>query len=114
MTITRRTAAIGAGLAALAALAAGGIGHLLGRWYPPTPYDDLLHQIVDREPAAALGRAALVSMPATLPALAAQLLGEQAPALLVPPVPVLDLGESPQFGCFHGANFYHVDGHATC
>src|SRR4029077_312256 len=44
---------------------------------------------------------------------AAQLAGQQDPALLVPPVPVLDLGESSESGCFHGATFYHVPGDGT-
>jgi hypothetical protein len=50
---------IGIGAVALAALGGAALGyrHILGRRYAPTPYDDLLHQIVDREPAAALGKA---------------------------------------------------------
>lgn len=39
---------------------------------------------------------------------AAELLGEDAAPLLIPPIPVLNLGESYQFSCFHDANFYHV------
>jgi hypothetical protein len=45
-------------LGGAAALLAGGIAwkaRLFGRHYAPTPYDDLLGQIVDREPAARLG-----------------------------------------------------------
>ena len=37
--------------------------HLFGPYYPPTPYDDLLHQITDREPARVFGQAALKIMP---------------------------------------------------
>jgi hypothetical protein len=55
MRLSRR--GFGLGAAALALLGAGGFAYrFLGRWYPPTPYDDLLHQIVDRRPAAALGK----------------------------------------------------------
>jgi hypothetical protein len=63
MKMTRRD--FGLGAAALAALAAGAFGyrHIFGPWYAPTPYDDLLHQIVDREPAALLGRTAIKTMP---------------------------------------------------
>jgi hypothetical protein len=52
------------GLAGL--LAAGGAAwkfHVFGRHYAPTPYDDLLSQIVDREPAAKLGAVVLQSHP---------------------------------------------------
>jgi hypothetical protein len=63
MKLTRRD--FGFGAAALAALAAGAFGyrHIFGPWYAPTPYDDLLHQIVDREPAALLGRTVVKTMP---------------------------------------------------
>ena len=56
MRLSRR--GLGIGFGAIAVLGAAGIGyrHIFGRWYAPTPYDDLLHQIVDREPAARLGR----------------------------------------------------------
>ena len=53
----RRRSLLG-GLAAAVLAAAGGAAwklHLFGRHYPPTPYDDLLNQIVDREPAARVG-----------------------------------------------------------
>lgn len=58
MRITRRGLSLGA--AALAAAGAGalGYGRIFAKHYAPTPYDDLLHQIVDREPAALLGKAA--------------------------------------------------------
>jgi hypothetical protein len=64
MKISRR--GFGVGAAAVAALgAAFGYRHIFGRWYAPTPYDDLLHQIVDREPAARLGqRVARADVPA--------------------------------------------------
>ena len=52
---------------AVALVAAGGAAawrwHLFGRYYPPTPYDDLLRQIADREPASVFGQAALKTMP---------------------------------------------------
>jgi hypothetical protein len=53
-------------LAGLAVAAAGLAGaawkfRWFGKHYPPSPYDDLLGQIVDREPAAAFGRAAIKS-----------------------------------------------------
>ena len=55
---------LGGGLAV--ALAAGGAAwkfHLFGKHYPPTPYDDLLNQIEDREPAIVFGGAARKSLP---------------------------------------------------
>ena len=44
-------------LPALAVIGGASLGYrqFFGRWYEPTPYDDLLHQIVDRRPAARLG-----------------------------------------------------------
>lgn len=60
----KRRAILGGGIAALAALAAGAawrFPHLFG--WRPTPYDDLLSQIVDRAPAAALGEAARAARP---------------------------------------------------
>jgi hypothetical protein len=59
MSVSRRGFAIGA--AALAVLGGGfalNYRRILGPWYPPTPYDDLLDQIIDRRPAAALGKIA--------------------------------------------------------
>ena len=64
-----------AGLAAAIVVAAGGAAwkfHLFAKRYPPTPYDDLLNQISDREPAIIFGRAAAKSLPGA-PQLAAQL-----------------------------------------
>jgi hypothetical protein len=55
MKVSRRGFAFGASVLAL--LGAGAfIYRHAGRWYAPTPYDDLLHQITDRQPAAALGK----------------------------------------------------------
>jgi hypothetical protein len=57
MSATRRGVIVGAtGL--LAAVAAGlyRFTDLFVKHYPPTPYDDLLAQVVDREQAAILGR----------------------------------------------------------
>jgi hypothetical protein len=64
-----------AGLLAAVVAAAGGAAwklHLFGKHYPPTPYDDLLNQIADREPAILFGRAAGKSLPGAMQ-LAAQL-----------------------------------------
>lgn len=63
-----------AGLAALVAAGAAWRFHVFGRYYPPTPYDDLLDQIADREPAFVFGKEALKIMPgATALKLAANL-----------------------------------------
>ncbi|HWF65320.1 MAG TPA: twin-arginine translocation signal domain-containing protein [Rhizomicrobium sp.] len=55
------------GVAVAVVAAAGGAAawrfHLFGPYYPPTPYDDLLKQIADREPARIFGQAALRTMP---------------------------------------------------
>jgi hypothetical protein len=61
--MTRR--GILAGLAAILAIAGGAAWkfRLFAKHYPPTPYDDLLGQIVDREPAIVFGRAAGKSLP---------------------------------------------------
>jgi hypothetical protein len=60
-----------------AVLLAGGAvwkTHLFGRRYAPTPYDDLLDQIVDRKPAARLGATVAGMRPdLTAPALAKML-----------------------------------------
>ena len=63
----RRAILSGLGVGLVAALAAGGAAwkfHIFGKYYPPTPYDDLLSQIEDREPAIFFGGAARKSLPA--------------------------------------------------
>lgn len=55
-----------AGLATVVAAAAGGVAwklHLFKKRYAPTPYDDLLNQIVDRDAASRLGTAVAQSRP---------------------------------------------------
>ena len=54
-----------AGLAAGIVVAAGAAWkfRLFGKHYPPTPYDDLLSQIEDREPAILFGRTARKDLP---------------------------------------------------
>jgi hypothetical protein len=74
MRISRR--GFGFGAAALAVLGAASFGYrrMFAPWYAPTPYDDLLHQIVDRAPAALLGKTAARTMPGQdVAALAAKL-----------------------------------------
>ncbi|HKD46964.1 MAG TPA: hypothetical protein VKB67_04720 [Rhizomicrobium sp.] len=54
------------GLAAAVIVASGGAAwkfRLFGPHYPATPYDDLLNQITDREPASLFGKVALTTMP---------------------------------------------------
>lgn len=61
--MTRR--GILAGLVAVLA-AAGGTAwkfRLFAKHYPPTPYDDLLSQIIDREPAIIFGQTARKTLP---------------------------------------------------
>ena len=60
-----RRRALLTGMTALAALAAGTAWkfRLFAKHYPPTPYDDLLSQITDREPAIAFGDTARKSLP---------------------------------------------------
>jgi hypothetical protein len=57
--VSRRTMMAGGGIAA--ALGATALGLTLPRWlrrrYAPTPYDDLLDRLVDREAAARVGQA---------------------------------------------------------
>jgi hypothetical protein len=67
----RRNVLAGLAVAGLAAGAAWKF-HWFGKHYPPSPYDDLLDQIVDREPAAIFGRAAAKSF-AQGPVIAADL-----------------------------------------
>lgn len=57
MSATRRGVIVGA--AGLLAAVAGGLYRftdLFVKHYPPTPYDDVLARVVDREHAAVLGR----------------------------------------------------------
>lgn len=58
-----RRGAIGAVVAAAAGAAAIGYGgwRLFGRHYAPTPYDDLLTQLPDRDMAMPIGRAFLAT-----------------------------------------------------
>jgi hypothetical protein len=68
----KRRTLIGGVAAAGAAVAAGlyRFTDLLVKHYPPTPYDDVLDKVVDREQAAILG--AHVEMPGDARALAAR------------------------------------------
>ncbi|MES2256221.1 MAG: hypothetical protein V4559_14415 [Pseudomonadota bacterium] len=61
--MTRR--AVLAGLVAVLAAAGGAAWkfRLFAKHYPPTPYDDLLSEIVDRDPAIVFGQAARKSLP---------------------------------------------------
>src|SRR5579863_7996858 len=64
-----------AGLMAVTVAAAGGAVwkfYPFRKQYPPTPYDDLLNQIADREPAIVFGQTARKSLPGAAQ-LAAQL-----------------------------------------
>ena len=64
MTVSRRGFAFGA--AALALLGGGfalNYRRIVRPWYAPTPYDDLLRQIVDRRPAATLGQTVARTLP---------------------------------------------------
>jgi hypothetical protein len=64
-----------AGLMMVIAAAAGGTAwklRVFRKHYPPTPYDDLLDQIADREPAIVFGQTARKSLPGAVQ-LAAQL-----------------------------------------
>jgi hypothetical protein len=69
------------GGAALLAVAGAGyeVRRLLTHRYPPTPYDDVLGQLIDRDAAARLGQAAAPALPGFAPMAAAtrlrQLLG---------------------------------------
>ena len=63
--VSRRTMVAGGGIAA--ALGATALGLTLPRWfgrrYAPTPYDDLLEALVDRDEAARVGAVARASLP---------------------------------------------------
>jgi hypothetical protein len=60
--VRRRGILIGGGaVIGVAAAGAAWKWHLFGKHYPPTPYDDLLGQIADREPARLFGTAVVPS-----------------------------------------------------
>jgi hypothetical protein len=63
--ISRRGVMTGVAAAAVAAALAGTLKflHPFSPHYAPTPYDDLLAQLTDRETGARLGKAVLASMP---------------------------------------------------
>lgn len=63
--ISRRSVVAGGGVAAtLFAVALGlTLPKLFGRRYAPTPYDDLLAQLVDRDEAARVGAAVRIAEP---------------------------------------------------
>lgn len=65
---------VGGGVAATLFAAAFGLTlpHLFGRRYTPTPYDDLLATLVDREKAERLGAVAHAAEPAFKPKAAAR------------------------------------------
>lgn len=63
--VSRRTMVLGGGVAATLFAAAFGLTfpRLFGRRYAPTPYDDLLAKLVDRDKAAQLGAVARSAEP---------------------------------------------------
>jgi hypothetical protein len=63
--VSRRTMVLGGGVAAALFAAAFGVTlpQLFGRRYAPTPYDDLLATLGDREQAVQLGAVARVAEP---------------------------------------------------
>ena len=84
---------LGGAVGAIAVVAGGTAWrfHLFGPHYAPTPYDDLLNQIVDREPAKLFGQAALKSMPgANAGSLAQTLRGQGGLAALAASEPAKD------------------------
>lgn len=64
--LSRRTMVLGGGVAATLFAAAFGLTlpRLFSRHYAPTPYDDLLAALVDREQATRLGAVAYAAEPA--------------------------------------------------
>lgn len=60
--ITRRNVMIGAGGAAVAAAGVVGGRHLLKKRYAPSPYDDLLVLLDNRDAAAQIGETVLADM----------------------------------------------------
>lgn len=72
MNRTRRNVIAGASLAVLAGAGLGYEGwRHFAKHYPPTPYDDLLSLLPDREPAKQVGRAFLAADSGFVPARAA-------------------------------------------
>ena len=63
--VSRRTMVVGGGVAATLFAAALGLTlpRLFGHRYAPTPYDDLLAQLVDRDEAARVGAAVRIVEP---------------------------------------------------
>lgn len=63
--VSRRTMVVGGGVAATLFAAALGLTlpRLFGHRYAPTPYDDLLTQLVDRDEAARVGAAVRIAGP---------------------------------------------------
>ena len=63
--VSRRTMVAGGGIAAALGAAALGLSlpKWLGRRYAPTPYDDLLVNLVDRDMATQIGALARASLP---------------------------------------------------
>lgn len=61
MRLSRR--GFGLGLGGLIAAGAAAFGYRRVFGPAPTPYDDLLNQIVDRKPAAALGKTVIKTLP---------------------------------------------------
>lgn len=60
--LTRRNVVIGAGGAVLLTAAAYEGVHLLRKRHPPSPYDDLLHRLDNRDADAPLGEAVLADI----------------------------------------------------
>ena len=63
--VSRRTMVVGGGVAATLFAAALGLTlpRLFGHRYAPTPYDDILAQLVDRDEAARVGAAVRIAEP---------------------------------------------------
>src|SRR5690348_3828765 len=71
---TRRTIVLGAGAAAALAGVAWSARGFFGKHYPPTPYDDILVHLKDRDAAARIGREVLRGLPNLEPSAAANTL----------------------------------------
>ena len=72
--LSRRNIVIGAGGAVVVAGIAVGASRLFGTHHAPTPYDDLLTRLADRDGAAAVGKAVLLESDSFDPATAAEML----------------------------------------